>query len=126
VLVAEDVPTNRRVVEVMLRRLGAEAVLAGEGAEAVRLAGESAFDAILMDCQMPGMDGFEATRRIRAGEAGARVPIIALTANATRGDRDLCLAAGMDDFVSKPIELRDLQRILAHWLAAAPEPATTR
>ena len=91
----------------MLEKLGAEVIVAENGAEAVSKLSQDAIDAVLMDCQMPVMDGYEATRRIRAGAAGpvaAGVPIIALTAHALSGDRERCLAAGMNDYITKPID----------------------
>jgi PAS domain S-box-containing protein len=115
-LVAEDNPANQLVARLTLEKMGHEIVLADNGREAVeRLAG-SAFDAVLMDCQMPVMDGYEATRRIRSGEiAGvdAGTPIIALTAYALAGDRARCLAAGMDDYVTKPLSAEHLRQALA-------------
>jgi PAS domain S-box-containing protein len=123
VLVAEDVPTNQRVAEVMLRRLGVRCEIVEDGESAVRRSAEGVFDLVLMDCQMPGTDGFEATRRIRRREAErpelGRTPIVALTANASSEDRDECLAAGMDDFLAKPFTKEVLRAKLASWLAPA-------
>jgi signal transduction histidine kinase/CheY-like chemotaxis protein len=114
VLVAEDNPVNWRLLEVQLARLGASAQLAADGARAVELVATQRFDCVLMDCQMPDVDGFEATRRIRAlGGDGARVPIVALTANALTGDRDRCLAAGMDGYLAKPVRREELAEMLA-------------
>jgi signal transduction histidine kinase/AmiR/NasT family two-component response regulator len=105
VLLAEDNATNQRVATFMLKALGCDVQIAPNGRLAVDAWRRGAFDLILMDCQMPEMDGFEATRAIRAAAAagGARTPIIAVTANAMDGDRQRCLAAGMDDYVSKPM-----------------------
>jgi CheY-like chemotaxis protein len=104
VLLAEDNATNQKVATLMLSALGCQVELAPSGRHAVEAWRASAFDLILMDCQMPDMDGFEATRTIRSGErAGARTPIVAVTANAMAGDRERCLAAGMDDYVTKPL-----------------------
>ncbi|MFN7952301.1 MAG: response regulator [bacterium] len=135
VLLAEDNPANQDVVVAMLAKLGLGAEIAATGAEALAAVERREFDVVLMDCQMPVMDGYEATRRIRAFEgdqtAGAdsaaqprrRVPIVALTAHALRGDREICLAAGMDDYLAKPFTLAQLRGCLARHLrpqAAAP------
>jgi CheY-like chemotaxis protein len=114
VLVAEDNPVNQRVVQGLLAKLGCEAVVVPNGAAAVHTAQAGCFDLILMDCQMPEVDGFEATRRIRAQER-ARTPIVALTAGALDGDRERCLATGMDDYLSKPLRLEDLERVLTRF-----------
>ena len=104
----------------MLTRLGCEVGLAADGAVAVSTVceGERQYDLVLMDCMMPVMDGFDATRAIRA--AGSSVPIIAMTANATEDDRRACLAAGMDDFASKPVTLEALEGILIRNLQVTP------
>jgi CheY-like chemotaxis protein len=115
VLVAEDNPVNQRVVQGLLAKLGCEVVVVGNGAAAVRAAQASPFDLILMDCQMPELDGFDATHRIRAAEK-TRTPIVALTAGAMMGDRERCLATGMDDYLSKPLRLEDLERVLTRFL----------
>lgn len=109
VLVAEDNPVNLKIIQRLLEREGYEVGLAVNGAEAVALAQEGGWSYCLMDCQMPEVDGFEATRRIRASE-GERVhlPILALTANAMAGDRERCLAAGMDGYIAKPIDLEEM------------------
>ncbi len=116
ILVAEDHPVNQRVVRAMLERLGHQVRIAADG-EAVLIAlREAPADLVLMDCQMPGMDGFTATRRIRAGDVpDPSIPIIALTANAMTGDREACLDAGMDDYVAKPVTVAALARIIAQW-----------
>jgi signal transduction histidine kinase/CheY-like chemotaxis protein len=105
VLVVEDNMINQKVAVRFLERLGYRSICAANGLEAIKLVDEITFDIILMDCQMPEMDGFEATRRIRAldGEC-SRIPIIAMTAGAMKGDRDLCLESGMDDYISKPVK----------------------
>ena len=126
VLVVEDNPTNQKVIALQLQRAHCTIRLAQNGLEAVTAAMVDDFDLILMDCQMPIMDGFEATARIR--ESGRpRVPIIALTANAMDGERERCLAAGMDDYLSKPVRAEVLFSKLEHWLgareASSPPPA---
>ncbi|PID78726.1 hybrid sensor histidine kinase/response regulator [bacterium DOLZORAL124_64_63] len=116
VLVAEDNTTNQAVVSRMLAKLGCEAVIVGNGREAVEAVAEGDFDVVLMDCMMPVMDGYEATCRIRSGEeeaAARRIPIIALTANAMSGERERCLETGMDDFVAKPVTRATLRQALA-------------
>ena len=116
-LLVEDNPVNQRVALAELGKLGYQADLAMNGAEAVTAAAARPFDLVLMDCQMPVMDGFEATRRIRAALAGARrVPILAMTANAMQGDRERCLLAGMDDYFPKPVTLDALRVALQRWL----------
>mgnify|MGYP003882069793 FL=1 len=112
VLLAEDNEINQEVVRLMLERCNCEVVIAPDGFQAVEAVVDKpdAYDLILMDCQMPGMDGFEATRTLRA--AGWTRPIVALTANATPADRAECMAAGMDDFTSKPLTLADLRGVL--------------
>jgi CheY-like chemotaxis protein len=126
-LVVEDNPLNREVAEGLLSREGAQVALAESGLEGVEkvLTGTRVFDAVLMDMQMPDVDGLEATRLIRSHERFAALPIIAMTANATRADRDACLAAGMNDHVGKPIDVAQLVDVLlTHTRAGAP-PAST-
>ncbi|HXQ99518.1 MAG TPA: response regulator [Pseudomonas sp.] len=120
VLLVEDNPVNRTVVEAMLRSLGLQVSVAGDGAEAVSMAGKETFALILMDCRLPVMDGYEATRRIRQLPGLQTLPIIALTANARHGDRDLCLQAGMNDYLAKPFKRTDLQQVLQRWLTFKP------
>jgi PAS domain S-box-containing protein len=113
ILLAEDNPVNQRVALRMLEKLGASVEIARNGHEAVEWALGADFDLILMDCQMPEMDGFEATRLVRAGPSPrSGVTIAALTANAMSGDRERCLAAGMDDFLAKPIDSEKLAGLL--------------
>ncbi|MBI1397175.1 MAG: response regulator [Betaproteobacteria bacterium] len=114
VLLVEDNRVNQLVAASMLRKLGYSVALANNGREALDLSATEAYDAILMDIQMPEMNGFEATRAIRAREAesGAHVPIVALTANAMQGDREQCLAAGMDAYLTKPIDIKALNDTL--------------
>jgi signal transduction histidine kinase/ActR/RegA family two-component response regulator len=116
VLVVEDDWGSQRVVEVFLRKLGLELVIVDNGAEGIELAVREKWDAVLMDIQMPGIDGFEAVRRIRRRIEGRWLPIIALTANVRPEDRQAAEASGMDDFVTKPIRQSDLRASLERWL----------
>jgi len=125
VLLAEDNPVNQQVGEAMLAKLGLAVAFAANGEEAVRLARTETFDLILMDCHMPVMDGYEASTAIRAHATAQRIPIIALTANVMEGNRERCLAAGMDDFLAKPYSLDQLQEVLRRWMGAAATVATT-
>ena len=120
VLVAEDNPVNQKVTVAMLDRLGHRSILAADGTEAVAKWTDASIDLILMDVQMPKVDGLDATRRIRTLEKGTRIPIIAMTAHAMSGDRERCLEAGMDDYVSKPVTRTALQEALARCTPARP------
>ncbi len=135
VLLAEDNTTNQQVALGILKRLGLRADAVANGAEAVRSLELLPYDLVLMDVQMPEMDGLEATRRIRDPKSTVRqhqIPIIAMTAHALRGDRERCLEAGMNDYVTKPVSAQALADALARWLprrpaaAAVPEPAESR
>jgi CheY-like chemotaxis protein len=117
VLVAEDNQINDAVATAMLGKQGLRAVIAHNGREAVEMALANDYAAILMDCQMPEIDGYEATRRIRAAEHGRHVPIIAMTAHSMRGDRERCLAAGMDDYLSKPVRAEELVAVMTQQLS---------
>ncbi len=115
VLVAEDNAVNQAIVVAMLRSLGHRATIAANGRDALAALASEDFDLVLMDCNMPELDGIEATRQLRAGRSGARdpaIPVIALTANALDGDREACLAAGMDSFVSKPVSIATLRQAI--------------
>src|SRR5688572_966678 len=120
VLLAEDNVVNAKLAVRLLERLGCRIDVASNGHEALKMVQSIPFDLVFMDCQMPEMDGFEATRAIRAWERASRIepspatrlPIVALTANAMQGDRDRCLEAGMDDYITKPLARADLQRVL--------------
>jgi CheY-like chemotaxis protein len=119
-LLAEDDRINQRVAVTMLNKLGYSVVVAKNGREAVELGKDAHFAAVLMDCQMPELDGYEATREIRRNELnGAHTPIIAMTAHSMTTDRTKCLSAGMDDYISKPVRPAELQAVLARWLPAA-------
>jgi CheY-like chemotaxis protein/anti-sigma regulatory factor (Ser/Thr protein kinase) len=115
VLVAEDNMVNQKIATLTLERLGCRVDLAANGKEAVEMAGRFPYDLILMDCGMPEMDGYAASREIRAQQNGSRVPIVALTAHAISGTREQCLAAGMDDYIAKPFSRASLEKTLLHW-----------
>jgi PAS domain S-box-containing protein len=122
VLLAEDNAVNQALAMRLLEKLGCRVDVVGNGREAVAAVARGEYALVFMDCQMPEMDGFEATASIRRGETGSRrVPIIALTASAMQGDREACLAAGMDDYLSKPLGLRDMERMLRRWQGNATE-----
>lgn len=109
-LLAEDNPVNQTVALRQLKKLGYEVDLARDGAEAIRLFQENKYPLILMDCQMPEVDGYEATRQIRQLANGhPPVRIVAMTANAMRGDRERCLKEGMDDYITKPVRVEELR-----------------
>ncbi|EPL04791.1 response regulator [Pseudomonas sp. TH05] len=116
VLLVEDNPVNQTVIQAMLRSLGFTVSIATDGAQAIRSAESLIFEAILMDCRLPLIDGYEATRQIRQLPGCADLPIIALTANALQGDREACLSAGMNDYLAKPFKRTDLQQILQRWV----------
>ena len=117
VLVVEDQRINQTLARRFLEAAGCEAGVAGNGRIALEMLAAQAYDLVLMDCHMPELDGFAATERIRGQEAGTprRLPIIAMTANAMAGDRDRCLAAGMDDYLTKPITRDALLHAVARW-----------
>ncbi len=117
ILMAEDNAINQRVGQLILQRAGFHIDLVSDGSEAVTAQGAEAYDLILMDCQMPTMDGFEASRRIRQ-LAGRQPVIIAVTANALAGERERCLEAGMNDYLSKPFQAEQLVSVVKKWLAS--------
>ncbi|MGB0129566.1 MAG: ATP-binding protein [Rhodocyclaceae bacterium] len=119
ILLVEDNPVNQRVGLAMLQRLGYPADAVGDGREALEALSRIPYDLVLMDCQMPEMDGYEATRRIRSADGGvlnADIPIIAMTANAMKGDREEAMEAGMNDYLPKPVDMRLMGSTIARWL----------
>ena len=123
ILIAEDHVLNRRVTAALMEREGYSCKIAEDGERALQVLEEGGIDLILMDCQMPVLDGFGATRRIREQEkhSSYHVPIIAMTASMNQEDRRRCLEAGMDDFIAKPMSSTDLTRITAAWLEGSHE-----
>ena len=121
VLLVEDNPINQMVAQKMLEKVGLKAMLADNGLEALKLLKEQSFDLVLMDCQMPEMDGFDATREIRKLDIKTlneqRLPIVAMTANVMSGDRERCLEVGMDDYIGKPVQRDHLEAVLRKWLS---------
>ena len=125
-MLAEDNPVNQMVARGMLDWLGCETRVARDGREALDLLAADRFDIVLMDCQMPELDGLEACRIVRERErtqGASRQSIIAVTANAMEGDRETCLAAGMDDYLSKPFSVEQLRTVLERWISPAERPA---
>jgi len=128
ILLAEDNPTNQLVMLTQLEKLGYQAEAVNNGAEVIEELARGHYDLVLMDCQMPILDGYEATRRIRQSDY-AGVPIVAVTAHSMAGDREKCLRSGMSDYLAKPVELHRLSEMLTKWLGrsapAGPNPART-
>ena len=122
VLVVEDNVVNQMVAKGTLSHLGYQVSMASDGQAAIALLSTEHFDLVLMDCQMPGMDGFEATRYIRTAENGGQhIPIIGLTAHASADAREACLSSGMDDFISKPYTSDVLAPVLLRWVSASKD-----
>ena len=116
VLLAEDNIVNQKVAMKMLSTIGCQVDVVANGIEAAAAVKEGDYDIVFMDCQMPELDGYGATREIRNGEAGRmRIPVVAMTANAMQGDREKCIAAGMDDYVSKPVNREELAAVVSKW-----------
>lgn len=126
-LAAEDHAVNQTVIRRLVERLGYAIDIVGSGGEAVEAVARGGYALVLMDCQMPGMDGFEATAAIRAlPESRGALPVVAVTAHATQGDRERCLQAGMDDYIAKPILLDELARVLERWVGQGLAPGAGR
>jgi CheY-like chemotaxis protein len=119
ILVVEDNPVNQRVVQLQLKKAGFKTTLAGNGLEAIQALQKSEFDLIFMDCQMPILDGYEATRRIKGSDRFGHIHVVAMTANSMDGDREKCLAAGMDDYLSKPTKEADLKAAIDRAIVAS-------
>ncbi|WP_263081480.1 response regulator [Endozoicomonas sp. Mp262] len=118
ILVAEDNPVNQLVAEKLLKKLGCTCVIANNGREAIGMLASGTYDLILMDVMMPELDGMSATREIRAVKNETTdIPIVAFTANAMKSDQEACYAAGMNDFISKPVTVDRMREMLAKWTA---------
>jgi CheY-like chemotaxis protein/HPt (histidine-containing phosphotransfer) domain-containing protein len=129
VLVVEDNTASQSVVATIIERLGGRADIVANGCEALKALSVTPYDLVLMDCQMPEMDGLETTRRMRRGESGVlnpQVPVVALTAGTTEEDHDLCLAAGMNDYLRKPFALAELANALERWGSYSRDPSALR
>lgn len=113
ILVADDYPVNQEITKEMLKLMDCDVDVAVDGVEAVKMYDSNKYDLIFMDVQMPEMDGYDATRKIRDVEGGQkRIPIVAITANALQGDKQKCLDSGMDDYISKPIKAENIEQVL--------------
>ena len=118
ILIAEDNSVNQAVARRMVEKAGFEAVIANNGVEALAAVGRGEFLLVLMDCQMPEMDGYAATAELRRREVGTgrRLPVIAVTASAVEGERERCLATGMDDYITKPVRAAVFEELIARWV----------
>jgi CheY-like chemotaxis protein len=125
ILVAEDNVVNQRVVMLQLKKVGYEAVIVSNGVEVLKAVKDATYDVILMDCQMPELDGYETTQRLRQDPRTRRLYIVAMTANSMEGDRERCLAAGMNDYISKPTREQELVAALLRSPAARQASAAT-
>ena len=120
ILVVEDSPVNRLVTVHVLERCGFRVHVVNDGREALEALSSQTYASVLMDCQMPEVDGYEATRELRRREGdGPRTPVIAMTAHAMTGDRERCLEAGMDDYVAKPVRSQTLVEVLERWIGTS-------
>jgi CheY-like chemotaxis protein len=131
ILVAEDHSINQRLIAALLKKLGCLSEVVSDGSEALQCLRSGTYDLLLLDCQMPVLDGYQTAAQIRRPDSGVlspTIPIVALTANAMRGDREKCLAAGMDDYLSKPVCVEALVTVLNRWLPEAVRvlPAKSR
>jgi CheY-like chemotaxis protein len=116
VLVVEDNPVNQQVAQLMLEHFGYTVSFASSGDEAIEMVEATQYAAVLMDCRMPGTDGYEATRQIRMHHPDDQLPVIAFTADASDSDRRRCFEAGMNDFLTKPARATDLDEVLSRWI----------
>ncbi|MEM7355551.1 MAG: response regulator, partial [Acidobacteriota bacterium] len=116
ILVAEDNHVNQMVAVAMLRKLGYRADVVANGLEVLETLQQVPYDLVLMDCQMPDMDGYEAAEEIRRRSAGGDIPIVAMTAHALASDRDRCFASGMSDYIAKPVKVEVLRTVLERWI----------
>jgi CheY-like chemotaxis protein len=127
VLIVEDNAVNQKLAAKVLEKMGCNVDVAANGLEAVQMIRQIPFDLVFMDCQMPVMDGYQATAEIRTFEGvGRRVPIVAMTAHAMQGDKEKCLKAGMDDYIAKPINLDEVKAALTRWLPIAGVKRATK
>jgi len=121
ILLAEDNPTTQSLVSAIMEQMGFDLTIVDNGQAAVEFLEKEVVDLVLMDCQMPQMDGFKATAQLRA--MGIETPVVALTANPSEENQEQCLAAGMNDFLSKPFRLSEMRAILQKWFAGKPQSA---